>query len=166
MAVLNQRLERSRLLPDFNLGYYNMSMKGYGADEKYYTNSRFQSLQVGLGIPLFFGAQKAKLNASKIEQRIAEARYLQEVFLLQNRYQSLVNKYKADISIVEYYESEGLKNALLIHETANKQLNAGEINYLEWVILNNQVITTQSAYLEAVKELNETSIQINYLNSK
>ena len=166
MAVLNQRLERSRLLPDFNLGYYNMSMKGYGADEKYYTNSRFQSLQVGLGIPLFFGAQKAKLNASKIEQRIAEARYLQEVFLLQNRYQSLVTKYKTDLSTVEYYETEGLKNALLIHETANKQLGGGEINYLEWVILNNQVITTQSAYLEAVKELNETSIQINYLINK
>jgi len=166
LAAVKTRLERSRLLPDFNLGYYNMSMQGFGADEKYYSNSRFQSLQIGLGIPLFFGAQKAKLNASKIEQNIAELGYYQESLVLQNRYLGLTGLYRSNVEVVEYYEEQGLSNARLIRETANKQLLSGEINYLEWVILNNQAINVQSAYLDAVKELNENLIEINYLLSK
>jgi heavy metal efflux system protein len=166
VSVLKTRLERARLMPDFNLGYYNMSMQGFGADEKYYTNSRFQALQIGLGIPLFFGAQKAKLSASRIEQDMAELSYLQESLRLQNRYAGLAGKYRTNTETVAYYEKKGLKNAVLIRETANKQLLNGEINYLEWVILNNQVISVQSAYLDALQDMNETLIQINYLLNK
>jgi len=159
------RLERARLMPDFNLAYYNMSMRGFGADEQYYTNARFQSIQLGLEIPLFFGAQKSRLSASKIDQNIAEQSYLNEAKIHQNQYMGLMEKYNAEAKVVEYYENEGLKNANLIRETANKQLVAGEINYLEWVLLNNQTVQIQSSYLEAIKALNETAIQINYLLS-
>ncbi|MCU0359497.1 MAG: CusA/CzcA family heavy metal efflux RND transporter [Bacteroidia bacterium] len=166
VAASKSRLERAKLMPDFNLGYFNMSMQGFGADEKYYTNSRFQSLQIGLGIPLFFGAQKAIIKASRIEQDIAELKYLQESLALQNRYAGLIGKYRTNTETVEYYEKQGLKNASLIRETANKQLLNGEINYLEWVILNNQVILVQLAYLDAIRDMNETQIQINYLLNK
>jgi hypothetical protein len=39
------------------------------------------------------------------------------------------------------YESAELKNADVITETAKKQFLAGEINYLEFVILVNQAVT-------------------------
>jgi len=66
MASISKKLEKAKLLPEFNLGYYSMTMQGSGADNVIYTtSSRFQSVQVGLGIPLFFGSQKAKINASK-----------------------------------------------------------------------------------------------------
>src|SRR6185503_10878866 len=62
LSASNTSLEKSRLLPDLTLAYNNMSMKGYGSDNKYYnTSTRFQSAQFGVGIPLFFGAQKAKI---------------------------------------------------------------------------------------------------------
>lgn len=167
ISVINQRLERSKLLPDFNIGYYNMTMKGSGADDKIYTSStRFQSVQVGLGIPLFFGAQKAKINASKINQTISENIYLQEKNLLQNQYQTILSQYQTNLTTVNYFENTALKNATLIFETAGKQFVNGEINYLEWVILTNQAIGIQSDYLDAVKNLNETIIQINYLITK
>lgn len=166
VAASVARLERSRLMPDFNVAYYNMSMRGFGADEQYYTNARFQSLQFGLGVPLFFGAQKSRLSASKIGQNIAELNYIQEMRVFQNQYTGLTEKYNAETKAVEYYERQGLKNASLIRETANKQLAAGEINYLEWVLLNNQTVQIQSAYLDAIRALNETGIQINYLLSK
>jgi cobalt-zinc-cadmium resistance protein CzcA len=167
MSVINHRLERSKLLPDFNIGYYNMTMKGFGADNKIYTSSaRFQSVQVGLGIPLFFGAQKAKINASKINQTISENIYLQEKNLLQNQYQAILSQYQTHLTTVNYFENTALKNATLIFETAGKQFVNGEINYLEWVILTNQAIDIQSGYLDAVKSLNETIIQINYLITK
>lgn len=163
MAEQLSRLERARLLPDFNLGYSNMSMKGIGADEVYYSSERFQSVQAGLGIPLFFGAQRSKLSASKLGIQLAEMDYLQESLNIQNAYAACLSKYQSAVFKTDYYKSSGLKNAALIRESANKQLSAGEINYMEWVLLNNQSVLMESGYLDAVLELNETAIQLNYL---
>jgi cobalt-zinc-cadmium resistance protein CzcA len=167
ISGINRKLEKSKFLPDINIGYNNMTMKGTGSDNVTYTySSRFQSVQVGLGIPLFFGSQKAKINASKINQNISDNAYLQEKNLLQNQYQALLKKYQAHSSTVNYYENTALNNAKLIFETANKQFVNGEINYLDWVMLTNQAISIQSNYLDALKNLNETVIQINYLITK
>ena len=165
--MISRKLERSKLLPDFNIGYSNMTMKGTGSDNKTYTSStRFQSVQLGLGIPLFFGAQKAKVNAAKISQSISENLYELEKMQLQNQYQRLLSQHQSNVSAVNYFETTGLKNVKLIFETANKQFVNGEIDYLDWVMLTNQAINLQSNYMDAIKNLNETIIQINYLITK
>jgi cobalt-zinc-cadmium resistance protein CzcA len=167
LAMISRKVERAKLLPEFNIGYYNMTMQGSGADNKIYTtSSRFQSMQVGLGIPLFFGTQKAKINASKINQSISENSYALEKKSLENQYQSVLSQYQTNVVTVNYFETTGLKNAQLILETANKQFMNGEINYLDWVMLTNQAINIQSNYLYAIKNLNESIIQINYLITK
>ena len=167
MSILNSKLEKSKLMPDLSIGYYNMTMKGSGADNKFYNSStRFQSVQVGVGIPLFFGSHKAKINASKINQHISENTYLLERNNLQLGYKSVMGQYQTNLETVNYFEKTALKNASLIFETANKQFINGELNYLEWVMLTNQAISIQSNYLDAVKNLNETIIQINYLITK
>lgn len=167
MSVLNSKLEKSKLMPDLSIGYYNMTMNGAGADNNYYNSStRFQSVQVGLGIPLFFGSYKAKINASKINQYISENDYVIERNNLQLGYKSVIGQYQTNLETVNYFEKTALKNAKLIFETANKQFLNGELNYLEWVMLTNQAIGIQSNYLDAVKNLNETIIQINYLITK
>lgn len=167
ISGINRKLERSKFLPDINLGYNNMTMKGTGSDNVTYNySSRFQSVQVGLGIPLFFGSQKAKLTASKINQNISDNNYLLEKNALKNQYQALLNKYQTHSETVKYYENTALNNAKLISETADKQFINGEINYLDWVMLTNQAISIQSNYLDAIKNLNETIIQINYLITK
>ncbi len=167
ISGINRKLERSKFLPDINLGYNNMTMKGTGSDNITYNySSRFQSVQVGLGIPLFFGSQKAKLNASIINQNISDNNYLLEKNAFKNQYQALLNKYQTQSETVKYYENTALNNAKLISETADKQFINGEINYLDWVMLTNQAISIQSNYLDAIKNLNETIIQINYLITK
>ncbi len=167
ISILNSKLEQSKLMPDLSIGYYNMTMKGAGADSKFYNSStRFQSVQVGVGIPLFFGSHKAKINAAKINQHISENSYLFERNNLQLGYKSLIAQYVTNIETMRYFENIAIKNASIIFETANKQFMNGELNYLEWVMLTNQAISIQSNYLDAVKNLNETIIQINYLITK
>ncbi len=164
ISFLNQKLERSKLLPDLTLGYYSMTMRGTGADNiTYPSSSRFQAFQVGVGIPVFFGSQRAKINASKVSRSIAENSFQQESNLMQNQFKSTVAQYSTNLATVNYYETSALKDAALILEAAQKQFNNGEINYLDWVLLTNQAIGIQSNYLDAVKNLNETIIQINYL---
>ncbi len=162
-----RKLERAKLLPDFNIGYYNMTMKGTGSDNiTYSASTRFQSVQVGLGIPLFFGAQKAKIAASRISEVMTDNLLRLQKQEIQNQYQSLLIRHQSNLATVNYFESSALKNAKLIFETAGKQFSNGDINYLEWVMLTNQAINIQSSYIDAIKNLNETILQINYLITK
>jgi heavy metal efflux system protein len=167
ISIKNTQLEKSKLLPDLSFAYNNMTMRGSGADNKVYDGStRFQSGQIGLGIPFFYGSQRAKINASKSIQKITEANYLVGLQQLNNEYQRAATQYMNFSKSVDYYEQTGLKNAALISETANKQFANGGINYLEWVMLTNQAISLRNEYLIAVNNLNESIIQLNYFISK
>jgi heavy metal efflux system protein len=167
ISQLASEVEKAKLLPDFTIGYYNMTMKGTGSDNRTYSSStRFQSVQLGVGIPLFFGAQKAKINASRINQTISDNQYQIEKKQLENQFQSLLSKHESNQAAIDYFELVALKNAQIIFETSNKQFANGDINYLDWVMLTNQAINIQSGYIDAVRSLNETIIQINYLLTK
>lgn len=67
---------------------------------------------------------------------------------------------------VKYFEETALKNADLIAKTANQQFANGDINYLEWTMLINNAISIQSGYADALKNLNQSIIQLTYLTSK
>jgi len=167
LSIANYKLEKSRLLPVINLGIFSMSMQGTGADNVFYNRSaRFNSAQVGIGLPLFWGFNKSKIKAAKIEETIAENLVLLQTQSLRNHLAKLMLQYENNITIVDNFEKKGLKNAALISKVANEQFASGEINYLDWVILNNQSIAIQNSYLEALRLLNESIISINYLNSK
>ena len=47
-------------------------------------------------------------------------------------------------------------------ERALIQFRNGSINYLEWVQLINHSMVTQSDYIEAIKNLNDATIQLHY----
>ena len=167
IAAANTRLEKSKMLPDLNLGYFNTSITGMGADNIYYgSNKRFGAASFGIGIPLFTGAQKARINASKVSEAIAENTYQTQILNLENQRLSLMSRYENYLQTVAFYEENSLTEAKVIRETANKQFINGEINYLEWVLLNNQVVSIQANYLDLVRNLNESIISLNYLNTK
>lgn len=157
-------VEKSRLLPEISLGYNNGSIRGIGADEKLYTGrNRFSSAQLGLGIPIFTQHIKAKINSARINMQLAESNYALSFQKLSGTYRSCLVQYRKHLQTVEYFEAKSLKNADLIIKTANQQLNSGNINYLEWAQLVNQATIVKSDYLEAIKNLNETMILLNYL---
>lgn len=163
----NTQLEKSRLLPDLSFSYNNMTMRGAGADNILYDGStRFQAGQIGVGIPLFYGAQKAKITASKSLQRLSEENYQFGLKRFKAEYQAAVNQYINFSKSVDYFEKTGLKNASLIRDAAHQQFANGGINYIEWVMLINQAITINNDYLSAVNNLNESIIQLNYFLNK
>jgi cobalt-zinc-cadmium resistance protein CzcA len=161
------KLERSKLLPDLFISYSNMSMRGYGADQKLYNYStRFQSIQAGVGLPIFFGSQKSKISALKINEQIAENNYRSGLNTLHSEYQQAYLNYIKNLQTISYYETTALKNAEIMITTANKQFTNGDINYLEWVLLVNQSVGIQSDYLDAIRSFNQSIIQINSLTNK
>ncbi len=160
------RLERARLLPDLSAAYYNTSIRGIGADDKTYTVAdRFQSFQVGIGIPLFNGAQKAKIQAVRVNEQVAATQLDAQSLSLQTQYRSALAQYRNGLNAVQYYRNSALRNADTIVMTANLQLANGDINYLDWVMLINHAFAIQTAYLDAVQALNESILMLHYLLS-
>ncbi len=160
------KLEKSKRLPDFTVGYNNMSIRGNGADNVFYNaGKRFQSAQVGIGIPLNAGAQKAAIRAADAQVRLAENQVQQNKQTLQSLFEKEYANYIMQLETVLYYENTALKNSDSITKGADLQFSSGEINYLEWMMLTNQIIALQSNYLQAVHQLNESVIQLHYLTN-
>jgi cobalt-zinc-cadmium resistance protein CzcA len=167
IASANSKLEKSRFLPELNLGYFNSSIKGIGANDVYYPSSkRFGAAYFGIGIPVFTSSQKAKVNASVVSEKIAENNYQTQLSALETHYQSARSHYETYLGALTYYEQTSMPEANIIRQTADKQFINGEINYLEWVMLNNQAIVIKNNRLDIIKVLNESIINLNYINSK
>jgi cobalt-zinc-cadmium efflux system outer membrane protein len=161
------KAEKSKLLPTINLTYFNASMYGNGADNKFYDRStRFNSGMIGLGIPIFNSAQKSVIEGQKINQLIAENNYEIGSQSLKNQYTILFTEFDKLKSETDYYKTKGLKNAETIMKTANKLYFEGEINYIAWSILINQSLDIQNKLIDSQKSLNEKIIQLNNLTIK
>jgi heavy metal efflux system protein len=167
IATANIAVEKAKLMPDMLAGFSNTSIKGTGADNNLYSSSqRFTSVQVGVGIPIFTKAQKAKINSAKFSKQITENEYGVAVQKLQSEYEFALSQYNKHLQTVQYFETKGLQNAELVSSTANKQLANGIINYLEWTQLINQVAIVKNEYIDAIKNLNEAIVQLNYFSNK
>lgn len=81
------------------------------------------------------------------------------------RLQDAMLTYTQYKSILENYEKKVLINSSLLIDAAAKKRSAGEISYLEWVMLINQAIQTKSDYLGYIQQLNEAVIEIEKLSS-
>ena len=157
-------LEKAKMLPGLQLAYNLNSFKGLGPDDKLYNATpQFHSVQVGVSLPIFSGGQKARIEAAKVAQSVAESELKNAEFNLQNQLKKAREIYQSNLEIVSKYESSDLKNADVITETAKRQFIGGEINYLEFVILVNQAVQLKNNYTDAVWKLNQSTIELEYL---
>lgn len=153
------KVEKSKLLPDLSAGYFNQSFKDLG-------NSRYNSVQVGVGIPIFAGSQRAVIKAEQQRIMYTENELLLRKTELQSTLNSILQQYKAQSDIVKNYKEKQLPAAQIIFKTAEEQFINGQINYLDWVMLNNQAIQIQNDYYSAAMQLNSIVINLQYLISK
>jgi cobalt-zinc-cadmium resistance protein CzcA len=167
ISAMQYGVEKAKLLPDLFVAYNNQSIKGIGADDRYYSSgARFQSVQVGVGIPIFFHAQKARISAQKVNQTLAENNYQAGVQQMQSQYDQALKQYHKTQQAVRYYEDTALQNAETVINGANEQFINGQINYLEWVLLMNQAVGIRNEYIDAIRNLNSAIIDINVLMNR
>ena len=105
------------------------------------------------------------MKALEVNNEIADNKLIIEKKYFQNKYQQGLQDYQKYKATVAYYEKEALKNVDIILTAANKKFINGDINYLEWVLLINQNTETQSNYIEAVRQLNNSIINLNNLTT-
>lgn len=157
-------LEKSKFLPDMQLAYNNMSMRGVGADNQTYNSSlRFQSFQFGVGIPIFTSALRANVRSQTINFEIAQNKLHIGELELQNKWRNTISSYQLYQKILLQYQTYGLLQAEILNNAATKQLSNGEISYIDWVVLNNHYLMTKSNYVDAKLAYNNAVIELMYL---
>jgi len=164
-------MERSKLSPLINLGYSNLSIKGWqtqdGITQKYYSpQTRFGIYQIGLGIPIFSGATRYRIKASKVVEDIALTEKNQQVAKLNAELKKLNSTYLQYMKSKSYYESEGLKIAQENMNQSTLRLKAGDAPFAEWLMIVNQSVAIKSNYLEVIHQLNLLSADYIYLTEK
>ncbi len=164
-------LERSKLSPQISLGYSNQSLNGWqspdGISQKYYNDGdRFHAVSLGMNLPIFNRAVKTRIKAGQTQGE--RARMMAEVTDQQLRYQlsQVIGQYNRQLEQSNYYEQYGLKQADLLIKQAGLAYVKGEIGYQEWTMTMNNAIQLRLGYLEAIKKLNESIIELEFLTGK
>ena len=155
-------LEKSKKLPELIGGVYWQTFKTNTAVQDNYNGVYGQ---LGMAFPLFNSSFSSRTKALETKTQIAENNLNFEKLKLQNHYQNLLQEYQKNKTTIEYYETKALKSVDLVTNAANKKFINGDINYLEWVMLINQNTEIQSNYIEAVRKLNNTIIELNSLTN-
>jgi cobalt-zinc-cadmium resistance protein CzcA len=162
------KLEKSRLYPSLSGSYNNVSFIGYqriGNMEQYFNRSdRFSYVGIGLGIPLFHGAQRARIKAASVQLESSRVRLSATEQKLKLRLTSTLQYFRELRRQVAAYQTLLLPEAQRMLDAADKRLNTGEIGYLQWVMLVNQSVSVRNEYSDVVQRHNETAFELEQLN--
>ncbi len=163
-----KKTERANSLPDFTLGYTNMSLMGMhernGIEQYYGRGQRFNVFNVGVSIPLF-STTKAKINSLEYQKQSIELNAHWQQQLLETQLVNALNQYKQYTSQFNYFKMQALPNANEIIKAAKLGYSTGEISYVEYLYALQITTDTQLNYLKSIQQINEVVTLINSLIS-
>ena len=150
------KLEKNMLLPDLSLGYFN-------GTNQYAGSEHYQGFEVGLGIPLFFGEQRAKVNAKKYAMEASSS--------LQHHYASQYHSKLAELQAglkkyedaIRQYDETGKALSTELFRSSRLSYQAGEIDFFRFALSVDRAVQIQIDHLENVFKYNELVLEINYL---
>lgn len=170
VANQNRRVEKSGLLPDITVGYFNQSLIGFqnisGQEVYFDKNKRFQGVQLGVSIPLWVGPQIAKAKAAGYQEEATRknAEFFQAT--LEGELEQTQRELERSEASLQYYEVSALQNANLILQQAGKAYRGGEIGYIEFLQSVQSAQIIKANYLLALTQYNQSVIKIDFLLGK
>lgn len=147
-------IERSRFWPNIYGGYKRQRING---------SDGFFAWEIGIRIPLWFGPQRQRVKASRIEEDIAQANYQTIQINLDSRYEEAQQNLDKWWRQYELYKARREQNAAEIQRSATRQYEEGSISYTVFTQYLNQAVRIEETYHKVVMSLNEAIIELNYL---
>jgi len=166
-AAAERQIEQSRLLPTLSVGYTNLSITGWQQDrlgrETYYgPTARFSTVTLGAQLPLFAGAQRSRIAAAGLQVEREHQRREALERSLQTAYQNARERFVLlDEQVRRCQEELALQWRTLL-ATAERQLQTGEINYIDWLFLVRQTFEVRLACLDWIAARNEAAFDVEY----
>jgi cobalt-zinc-cadmium resistance protein CzcA len=155
LFMAKHRFEKQKLLPDISLNYFQGTNSGI--------DYNLSGYQLGLKIPILFGAQSSRIKASKIANEISKEESRDFEMALNTKSQELNSQLINHENALKYYEEEGAILANEILKTANGSFKNGEIDFYQFIMSIENAYEIQLNHLENLNNYNQVVIKINYL---
>lgn len=155
-STLQLEVEKTKKLPEFSVGYYNQSFREINAN-------RFQSFMVGVAVPIFQGSNNAAVKSAQTRVSMQENEVQIQKNTIQNQLEQLQREVKAYDEVIQSFKTIQIPEATVLQKTIQQQLTSGEINFLDWVILNDQIIDLYNQLAEQLFTRNIKAVSFNYL---
>lgn len=148
---------RSQLLID--------SWDPYHINRQRFTEGNFFGFEVTVGVPLFYGATKAKVKAAQKDREVALLAMQQEQREKERDYKQGYNRLQNAIKRMEYYSGENMEKAKDIERLSTLEYENGEISYVEYASALQEAIDMRLKQAEVVNEYNEAVLALMALNN-
>ena len=148
---------RSQLLID--------SWDPYHINRQRFTEGNFFGFEVTVGVPLFYGATKAKVKAAQKDREVALLAMQQEQREKERDYQQGYRRLQNASQRMEYYSGENLVKAKDIERLSTLEYENGEISYVEYTNALQEAIDMRLKQAEVVNEYNEAVLALMALNN-
>lgn len=148
---------RSQLLID--------SWDPYHINRQRFTEGNFFGFEVTVGVPLFYGATKAKVKAAQKDREVALLAMQQEQREKERDYKQGYNRMQNAIKRMEYYSGENMAKAKDIERLSTLEYENGEISYVEYASALQEAIDMRLKQAEVVNEYNEAVLALMALNN-
>lgn len=170
IAEQDKKVERAMGLPDFTIGYSNISLIGNltrnGIEQYYGRGQRFQFVDIGISIPLTYGATKARVKSLDFQKQAAVAAAEWQQQQLITDHSNTIRQYEQSLFQYQYFRDQALPNSEEIISAAQLGYRTGDITYMEYLFSLQTATDVKLNYLKSIQQVNEAVIQIYYLINK
>jgi cobalt-zinc-cadmium resistance protein CzcA len=160
-AIAETNIAKSKVLPQVAMGYTNQSFRMTPNDQ-----NRYNSVNLGLNVPLFRSGLKQKVKASQANETVVANEKEKASIDLEMQIQKAWNQYQQTVDLYQHFQKSLLPNANKIAMIANLSFKEGQISYIEWSNSMTQVQSIKMQALETLELFNLNQSTLNYLLSK
>ncbi len=164
------RAAKSEYAPSLSLALKNQlvitSWNPYNQDRSRFDGGNFMGFEVGVGVPLFFGATRAKVKAARKEKEMVELEMKQEENQRRKEYATLLSRFNLASKQLAYYEGEGMERASELERLGSLEYESGEISYTEYITTLEKANDMRMKKAEAVNEYNQAVVGLKKLAEK
>ncbi len=147
------RVQKSEFLPKFQAQYGRQQING---------QSGFYQYQVGVQIPLFFGANLGRTQKAKIDKKIAEENFYTEKLKVKTAYENMREDFIKWQNSWDYYKNKALPLAKEQQRGTILAFKEGVIDYVTFLQNIRDVIRIEVNAWEAFNSYLDSRYQLEY----
>lgn len=159
IASSNIKVQKNTNKPEFSGRFFSQRLWG--------AKNPFAGFSAMASFPLFStGAYRNKVRVAAAEKEVQEKTLSYQTQLFQTQRASAIAEIEKNYSLLNFYETSGLRQAEEIISAASLSYRTGEISFADLGQFLNQAIAIRQNYLDVLNQFNQSAIQFNYLNNK
>ncbi len=158
---------REGFLPSFSMGlsrqFVISGLNPYGVDRSAFDKGNWMGFQAGVSVPLFFGPQRKKVAAARLDVQMAQAQLEEQRNASLVRLAAAADRLGTARDTYGYYLEQALPQAGELRQLAGLEYASGNISYSEYIQNLSTALETEMAGAVAADKLNQAIIEMNFI---